>query len=132
MNALQSHLVLVKGAGDLATGVIVRLHRAGFRVAATELSQPTVVRRGAAFAEAVFDGSSTVEGITARRTGLPGVEDLLAAGEIPVIIDPDGIAVAALRPYVLVDATVAKRNLGTRMADAPVVIALGPSRRVAA
>ncbi len=122
----RNYLVLIKGAGDLATGVAWRLHRSGFPVAMTELEHPLAVRRAVAFAQAVFDGRHTVEGITARRCTLEEAPQVLARGEIPMLVDPEASSVAALRPRVLVDGIMAKRNTGTRMDDAPLVVALGP------
>ncbi len=126
MQTLQRYMVLVRGAGDLATGVIARLHRVGFRVFATETAQPTVIRRAAAFARAVYEGTATVDGLEARRAHADEVRELLAMGIIPVVVDPGGLTIERLRPDVVVDAVVAKRNLGTRISDAPLVIALGP------
>jgi xanthine dehydrogenase accessory factor len=118
---------LVKGGGDLATGVALRLHRAGFAVIVTEIARPTVVRRTVAFAEAVYEGRAVVEGIEAVRVDDPGqAEEVLARGLIPVLVDPEARALRAIRPALLVDAIVAKRNLGTRISDAPAVVALGP------
>jgi xanthine dehydrogenase accessory factor len=118
---------LVKGAGDLASGVAHRLHRCGFPVAMTEIAQPTVVRRPVSFAEAVFDGRHEVEGVFARVVGgLPEVKTTLERGEIPVLIDPGAASALRLQPLVLVDAIIAKYNTGTRITDAPLVIGLGP------
>lgn len=119
-------LVLIKGAGDLATGVAVRLHRAGFAVAMTELARPLTVRRTVAFAQAIFDGQQTVEGITAQRCTLPEVTTYLAQRAIPVLVDATATALAVLRPTVLVDAIMEKRNTGTQLDQAALVIALGP------
>lgn len=120
-------LVVVKGAGDLATGVIHRLHRAGMRVVATELPQPLVIRRAVAFASAVYEGLWEVEGIVARRvTDETMMNRALTAGQVPVWIDPQAQIVQRLRPDAVVDAIVAKRNTGTALTDAPGVIALGP------
>lgn len=120
-------LVVVKGAGDLASGVIHRLHRAGMRVVATELSQPLVIRRAVAFASAVYEGIWEVEGIVARRVADARATDrALAAGEVPVWVDPQARIVQWLHPDTVVDAIMAKRNTGTTIADAPVVVALGP------
>ena len=124
---LRDILVAVKGAGDLATGVIHRLKRAGFAVMATELPQPTVLRRTVAFAEAVPSGKMTVEGITACCAG--SVEDIRAAlanGFTPIVVDPDGEIFRRIQPRVLVEATLSKHNSGITMNDAPIVIALGP------
>ncbi len=120
-------LVAVKGAGDLASGVIHRLVRAGFAVMATELAQPTVVRRTVAFAEAVALGTITVEGVTARlATSQEEVNAAIARGEAPVIVDADGTTLKQIRPTVLIEATLSKYNSGVTMDDAPIVIALGP------
>ncbi len=119
--------VLVKGAGDLGTGVAWRLHKAGFPVVITELDQPLVVRRTVAFASAVYDESIAVEGVTARLApSFEAARDLLAKGNIPVLVDPETRAREFFQPAVLVDAVMAKRNTGTRSADAPFVLALGP------
>ncbi len=120
-------LVLIKGAGDLATGVAARLWRSGFRVVMTELEQPLTIRRTVAFSEAVYAGVTTVEGLTARRVARAAdVEAAWREGEIPVWVDPHGRCAADLRPWVVVDAILAKRNLVTRLDEAPLVIGLGP------
>ncbi len=119
--------VLIKGAGDLGTGVAVRLWRAGFRIVMTELERPVAIRRTVAFSEAVYDGETTVEGVTARRVG--GPQELQKSWDgnvIPVLVDPTGRTVPAVEPDVLVDAVLAKTNLGTTITDAPLVIGLGP------
>jgi xanthine dehydrogenase accessory factor len=121
-------LVLIKGAGDLASGIAYRLHRSGFPLVMTELPAPTMVRRAVSFGQAVYDGEMTIEGVTARRVAGPG-EALAVArrGEvIPVLVDPEADSPGILQPAVLVDAIMAKRNTGTRLDDAPLVIALGP------
>ncbi|MBM6871142.1 EF2563 family selenium-dependent molybdenum hydroxylase system protein [Pseudoflavonifractor phocaeensis] len=120
-------LVLIKGAGDLATGVAVRLYRSGFPVVMTDLSQPTAVRRTVAFCQCLYDGTATVEGITARAvTGAEAVRAALAAGEVPVLADPAAEIRTALPFDAVVDAILAKRNTGTTITDAPIVLALGP------
>lgn len=120
--------VVIKGAGDLATGVGIRLFRAGFPIIMTEIPEPTPVRRTVSFAEAVFKGEVAVEEVTARR-----VENereaitLMREGRIvPILVDPEANIVRELKPPVVVDAIIAKRNCGTRITDAPIVIALGP------
>jgi xanthine dehydrogenase accessory factor len=120
-------LALIKGAGDLASGVALRLFRAGFAVAMTEIAHPTVVRRRVAFAEAVFQGRATVEGVeSVLADDVIHVRRLLAQGTIAVVVDPEAAVRHELRPLLLVDAIVAKRNLHTRLSDAPAVVALGP------
>jgi len=124
---MQSGLVAVKGAGDLATGVIHRLSRAGFAVMATELAEPTVVRRTVAFAEAVALGQVSVEDVTARLArSLEEMQAAIASGQVPIVVDPDGIWLKRMQPAVLVEATLSKYNSGVTMSDAPIVIALGP------
>ena len=121
-----SVLILVRGGGDLASGVVYRLVKAGFPVVITELEHPLAIRRAVAYASAVFEGHITVDGLTARLCTPAQVSDIAAAGEIPVVVDPVGACVAELRPIVIVDGRIAKRNLGTARADAPLVIGLGP------
>jgi xanthine dehydrogenase accessory factor len=118
---------VIKGAGDLATGIALCLHRAGFAVAMTEIAQPTVVRRTVAFAQAVYEGSTSVEGTRAARVGASGIEAALAQGAVAVTVAEEATEVlTAVKPTLLVDAIIAKRNLGTSISDAPAVIAVGP------
>ena len=120
-------LVLVKGAGDLATGTAVRLHRAGFPIVMTDIDQPTAVRRTVAFSQCMYDGVTQVEGITARRAANgEEVRAILAAGEIPVLADPEAHILKELHFDAVVDGILAKKNLGTSITDAPIVLALGP------
>lgn len=124
---LETFCVVVKGGGDLGTGVAWRLHRCGFRVLVTETARPTVIRRAVAFASAVYEGAVVVDGVTARLVeDDAGIAAAWTAGEIPVLVDPEGAVVQRLQPDVVVDAILAKRNLGARITDAPVVVALGP------
>ncbi|MGA2992413.1 MAG: selenium-dependent molybdenum cofactor biosynthesis protein YqeB, partial [Candidatus Korobacteraceae bacterium] len=110
-----------------ASGVIMRLHRAGFRVLATETAQPTTVRRTVSFSEAVYRGEFVVEGIRARSIQhCQEASEVWSDGVIPVLVDPGSEVVRTLQPAVLVDAIMAKRNCGTRLGDAAVVIGLGP------
>jgi xanthine dehydrogenase accessory factor len=124
---LSDILVLIKGAGDLATGVAYRLRRVGMQVVMTEVAQPTVIRRAVAFAEAVYQGNVTVEGIHARLVDGPEAARLaLAEAVVPVLIDPTAGVAGELRPLAVVDARMAKRNLGTRREEARIVVGLGP------
>lgn len=123
----QAPRVVVRGAGDLATGVIARLCRAGFRVVATEIAAPTTVRRTVAFSEAVFDQEVQVEELHARLVAdREQIERAWRESVVPVIVDPEADIIRILRPEVVVDAIMAKRNLGTRIDQAEVVIGLGP------
>ncbi len=120
-------LVLIRGAGDLATGIAARLHRAGFAIVMTEIRQPTVIRRTVALAEAVFEGQAQVEDLIGQRAdSVDDAQRLAQTGAIPILVDPDLRCLAALRPQVLVDATLAKRNLGISRSDASLVIGVGP------
>lgn len=148
-------LIICRGAGDLATGIIHRLHRAGHRVIALETDYPAAIRRQVSFCEAVYDGSAAVEGVTARQvpaladaetdtetySGIndtpaahiaseewdsSAIEAVLEAGEVPLLIDPKGESIVLLKPDVVVDAIIAKKNLGTTINMAPLVIGVGP------
>jgi xanthine dehydrogenase accessory factor len=124
---MEKTLVLIKGAGDLATGVAWRLKNCGFSVVCTEIAAPTAVRRTVSFCQAVYDGTYTVEGVTARLCTSPQEAAQVAKGEeVAVLVDPACVCLAQLRPAVLIDAILAKRNTGTKITDAPRVIALGP------
>lgn len=148
-------LIICRGAGDLATGIIHRLHRAGHRVIALETDYPAAIRRQVSFCEAVYDGSAAVEGLTARlvpaltdaetdtetysgendtpaahivseKWDSSAIEAVLEAGEVPLLIDPKGESIVLLKPDVVVDAIIAKKNLGTTIDMAPLVIGVGP------
>jgi len=120
-------LVIVRGGGDLGTGTAHRLHRAGCQVIVIELLEPLVIRRAVAFASAVYEGRILLEGIEARLAQHPTeIQHLLSEGIVPVCTDPGGELLSTLNPDVVVDARLAKRNLGTRLSDAPIVIGLGP------
>ena len=119
--------VLIRGAGDLATGVAARLWRAGFPLVMTELPQPLAIRRSVALSEAVYDGEVRVEDLTARRVSAgPETEAAWAAGVIPVVVDDYRRTLDLVKPHVVVDAILAKHNVGTQLSDAPLVIGLGP------
>lgn len=122
-----NHIVLIKGAGDLATGVAARLFRCGFEVVMTERPNPLMVRRSVSFGEAVYATQVEVEGILARQASdMHAVHLALTQGIVPVLVDPLADCRTELLPAVLVDAIMAKRNLNTRITDAACVIALGP------
>jgi len=119
--------VVVRGGGDIASGTIYRLHRCGFRVLVLELPQPLVVRRRVAFAQAVVDGEITVESVTAIRIHQPEeAPGIWKQGSIPVLVDPEARSIDTIKPDVVVDATLAKRNIGTHRGMAPITIGLGP------
>lgn len=120
-------LVVIRGAGDIATGIALRLWRAKFQVIMTDLEQPTAIRRTVCFSQAIPNGEATVEDVTAKRAEGPAQAlALLDAGVIPVLADPIGACIPVLKPDAVVDAILAKKNLGTKLTDAPVVIGVGP------
>jgi xanthine dehydrogenase accessory factor len=120
-------LVVIKGAGDLASGVAFRLKRCGFPLVMTELPAPLLVRRAVSFGDAVYSGRTTVEGMAAQQVESAAEAKALAYTEtLPVLVDPQTTVIAALQPQVVIDAIMAKKNRGTRISDAPLVIALGP------
>lgn len=128
MSEMRQPVIVIRGAGDLATGVALRLFRAGLRrLVLLETDHPLAVRRSAAFSEAVYRGHVSVEGVTAECVG--AAEEAVGswgAGRIPLLVDPAAECLSTLRPEVLVDAIIAKRNLGTTISQAPLVIGLGP------
>ncbi len=120
-------LILIKGAGDLASGVAYRLKRAGFPVIATEIATPSLVRRTVCYGEAVYQGNVTVDGLQAWRVdSVSDARSFAASDVIPILVDAGTRAPSQLKPVVLVDAIMAKVNTGTKLTDAPLVIALGP------
>ena len=120
-------LVIIRGAGDLATGIALRLKRAHISVIMTDIPAPTAIRRTVAFSQAIVLGETKVEDVTARRVETPeAAMALLQENVVPVLVDPEGACISILKPDAVVDAILAKRNLGTRITDAPVVIGVGP------
>lgn len=130
----KNNAVLIRGGGDLATGVALRLHRSGIHVAITELAQPLAVRRTVSFSEAVYEGSHTVEGVRARLVNQDQLTSVMEAGEIPVLIDPNVDILASLRHSsgqafafpVVVDARLIKTPQPPLLASIPLHIGLGP------
>lgn len=122
-------LIICRGGGDLATGIVHRLFRAGFPVLVLETDSPAAIRRQVSFSEAVYDRMATVEGVTAERIALAdraSVDHVLEAGRVPLLVDPEGNSIAQLKPDIVVDAIIAKKNLGTAKEMAPLVIGVGP------
>ena len=118
--------IIIRGGGDIASGIALRLYRSGMDIVICEVPSPTSIRRTVCFSEAIRLGETTVEGITARRAELEEIPELLEQGIIPVLTDPDARCVPLLEPDAVVDAILAKRNLGTTLDMAPAVIAAGP------
>jgi xanthine dehydrogenase accessory factor len=120
-------LVLLRGGGDLASGVALRMHRAGIRLVITELRQPLAVRRAVSFAEAVYEGQHTVEGVTARRVEPDQLTVALEAGEIPVLVDPNAeILLSSYFFPIVIDARLIKTPPASLPIDVLLHIGLGP------
>ena len=120
-------MILIRGAGDIASGIAVRLYRCGFTLAMTDLNKPTSIRRTVCFSEAIIHGACTVEDITAERAvSLDDAKAIWRRGHIPVFADDGGTALSLLRPDAVVDARLAKVNLDTTLTDAPIVVTVGP------
>ena len=122
-------LIICRGGGDLATGIVHRLFRAGFPVLVLDTDSPAAIRRQVSFSEAVYDGTATVEGVTAERiasANRASVNHVLEEGRVPLLVDPEGSSIPLLKPDIVVDAIIAKKNLGTAKEMAPLVIGVGP------
>jgi len=127
MKNLSDLVILIRGAGELASGVAHRLYSSHFRICLTDIDQPQAVRREVSFCEAVYDGEKEVEGVIARLVTSPEkVTPVWQEGKMPLLVDPEAEIKNSLKPDVLVDAILAKKNLGTSIKDAPLVIGLGP------
>jgi len=120
-------LVMVRGGGDLASGVALRLHRAGIRLVITELPEPLVVRRLVSFAEAVYRGETTVEGVVARHVeNVNQILNLANTGIIPVIVDPSVESLAELNPQILIDGRMTKITTFYNLDQGIFIVGLGP------
>jgi len=120
-------VVLIRGGGEMASGIAHRLYQCHFKVLITEVEAPTAVRRTVAFAEAVYDGSQTIEGVEAVRVeNQEEAQKAWERGAIPLFVDPQAKIREMLKPAVLIDAIMAKKNSGTKITDAPLVIGVGP------
>jgi xanthine dehydrogenase accessory factor len=126
--SLDELVVLIRGAGEMASGVAHRLHQSHFKICITEIPHPLAVRREVTFSEAIYEGEKEVEGVQAKLISKPEeIESVWKRGDIPILVDPDGKKTRnILKPDVLIDAIMAKKNLGTQINDAPCVIGLGP------
>lgn len=120
-------LIIVRGGGDLASGTIYKLKKSGFPILILEVAAPSAIRRNVAFCEAVYQGTQTVEDMTCYLAeSLTQAEQFLLEGKLTVLVDPMGESVSKLRPLAVVDAILAKKNLGTNRNMAPITVALGP------
>ena len=121
------NLIIVRGGGDLATGTIYKLYKCGFPVLILEAERPSAIRRNVAFSEAVYEEKQTVEDVTCHRAEtVSQAAEFLKEGKLAVLVDPAGDAIGHFKPLAVVDAILAKRNLGTCKAMAPITVALGP------
>lgn len=119
--------IVIKGAGDLATGIASRLYHAGHQIVMTEIAVPLTVRRSVALSRAVYENEAEVEDLKGVLVKDAAEADrILQRGEIPVLVDPEADIIGSFHPDVVVDAILAKKNLGTRITDAPFVIGVGP------
>lgn len=118
---------VIKGAGDIASGIALRLKHAKFDIVMTDLKQPTAIRRTVCFSQAIVNGSMTVEDVTAKKAeNIEEIRSIIDKGNIAVIADENAECIKDLKPDIVIDAILAKKNIGTKISDAPVVIAVGP------
>lgn len=120
-------LVVIRGGGELATGIAHRLHNTGYQVLMLEKRYPSAIRRDIVFAEAIYDGEKKVERLVCYKADtLHEAEKMLKDGQVVIITDPEAECLAKLKPPVLIDAIYAKRNLGTSKDMADFTVAIGP------
>ena len=120
-------VIIVRGGGDLATGVVQKFVRAGFNVLILEVKSPSAIRRSVALCEAAYDGYAKVEDIECRKIAVPSEAEICwREGAVALLIDPDGSSINEIKPAAVIDAIIAKRNLGTSKCMADITIALGP------
>lgn len=124
---MMNNLIIVRGGGDIATGTIYKLYQCGFDVLVLETENPSAIRRNVAFSEAVYEKIQTVENVTCTLAeDVSQAIGLLEQKKLPVLVDPMGECISMLKPLAVVDAILAKKNLGTNRQMAPITIALGP------
>lgn len=120
-------LIIVRGGGDLATGTIYKLKKSGFPVLVLETETPSAIRRNVAFSEAAYQGMQTVEDMTCYLAeSIEQAKQFLQEGKLTLLVDPRGEAIAQMKPLAVVDAILAKKNLGTNRDMAPITVGLGP------
>lgn len=124
---IENKVVIVRGGGDLASGTINRLHNMGFKVLVLEIEKPNFIRRKVCYGQAVYEKEFLLEGIVSERAdNLDEIKNIWADGRIPVYIDSQMEIVSKIKPIAVIDAIIAKKNLGMRKGIAPITIALGP------
>lgn len=120
-------IVIVRGAGDIATGIAHRLHKCGFRLIMTEIEKPLVVRRYASFANAMLEGYAQIEDIRAVKAScVDDINEIWCDSDIPVLCDSECKILEDIKPLVVVDSIMAKKNIGTHIGMAPITIGIGP------
>ncbi|MFV0503227.1 MAG: selenium-dependent molybdenum cofactor biosynthesis protein YqeB [Lachnospirales bacterium] len=123
----EKDLIIVRGGGDIATGVIQKLFRTHFNVLVLECKYPSAIRHSVALSQCIYDGKHKVEGMSAIRvSNICEIKEAFLRKEIPVLVDEDCAILQEVKPIAVVDAILAKRNLGTRINMAPIVIGVGP------
>ena len=126
-STMKKELIVARGGGDLATGTIYKLRKSGYRVLVLESEKPSAIRRNVAFSEAVYEGRWTVEDMTAvLANDIEEAEKIMDTGDVAVLVDPRCDCLNTLKPVALVDAIIAKKNLGTNRSMAPITVGLGP------
>lgn len=124
---LYRNIIVVRGGGDLASGVVHKLHNCGYPIIILECEQPSAIRRRVCFSEAVYHGSAEVEKVICHRAeSLEEAHAILKLGHVALMVDAEGKMIESIRPKAVIDAILAKKNLGTHIRMAPAVIALGP------
>ncbi len=127
MVLMNDKIIIVRGGGDIATGIICRLHKVGFKVIILEVEQPTAVRRNVALSEAIYQGQWTVEGVTSFKiVDVSECEKVWRNNRVPILIDPEMQTLSLIKAHCLVDGTVSKLNRGLSKTLAPIVIGVGP------
>lgn len=128
MRKLNDLIILVRGGGEVGSAIAHRLNRSHFRVCITELANPETVNRGVSFSEALFDSNQTVESVTAEKTlvSLEKIYSVWRNGHIPIVADPELAVKPLIKPDVMVNAMMLKRETNTKITDAPLVIGIGP------
>lgn len=120
-------LIVIRGAGDIASGIALRLFRSHMQIVMTDIAVPTAIRRTVSFSEAIRTEGVAVEGVSAKLAhSFEHARAIAKQGRVAVLVDAEASCVTALQPDVLVDAILAKKNLGTKITDAPIVIGVGP------
>lgn len=126
MGKINETCVVIRGGGDLATGVIQKFYRSGFKVAVLEIAEPLMIRRNVSLGMAVIEGESKVEDLVGVKAEFADLASVWKENNIPVLVDPHGELIDKIKPQIVIDAILAKKNLGTYREMAPITIALGP------